>query len=532
MLKSAVICTGLFTAVAETSTPFTPLSTTTPSPGVEEYLPTKMPMPTPPTDDHDDGYDEYGVMTMIYHLLHHASGGRMKEEAPVITDVLPGDFFDTRKTSKLGVYSGEFKLDEYGSVATDVTVYAKTSDNNVNKDDFRYLTIDVQGGTFGHWFGYYPTVKIYNGMGNAYISAYYFKPIPFEPRMSNDSNPDAMVKTTSTPEHYDGDDHDYHRVTLTAKARAEVYLPWDQTAVPCFGSAGADGAWYLIHQFNDERLHCVVFDDHKAWYSASHPKRRDPVWITSGDVILAIRKRSGYMRGYRVKSLAHGLPYIIQWRGVQRGMQSTTANIEEGCGGFCIFGDYSQMYTVDDTYRVEDSTIELSFDHSVLTTTTPYPTTLALPLKAPLNQLLLKAPLALPLKAPLNQLLLKAPLALPLKAPLNQLLLKAPLALPLKAPLALPLKAPLALPLKAPLALPPKAPLAPPLKAPLAPPLKALLKQLFFLRVSSLHLLLDSNSLDDPSCIYLLLIDMLVDIDMKLSDFHEWIDEFNKSCRV
>ncbi|KAF4659309.1 hypothetical protein FOL47_007622, partial [Perkinsus chesapeaki] len=375
MFKSAIICAGLLTAVAETSAPSTPPSTTTPNTTVEEYMPTEMPMPVPPTDD-DYNNDESGPMKMIYDMLHHAFGEGMKEETPAITDIMPGDFFDTRKTSKLGVYSGELKLDEYGSVATDVTVYAKTSDYNVNKDDFRYLTIDVHGGSFGHWFGYNPTVKIYNGMGNAYISAYHFKPLPVEPQMAtgNDSNPDAMITTTPKPEHYEGDDHDYHHVTLTAKARADVYLPWGQTAVPCFGSAGGDGAWYLMHQFSDERLHCVVFDnDYKTWYSASQPDRRDPVWATSGDVILAIRKRSGYMRGYRVKAMAHGLPFILQWRGVQRGMQSTTAKIDEGCGGFCVFGDYSPMYTVDDTYRVEDSTIELNFDHSVLTATTPYP---------------------------------------------------------------------------------------------------------------------------------------------------------------
>ncbi|EER06885.1 hypothetical protein Pmar_PMAR028347 [Perkinsus marinus ATCC 50983] len=289
---------------------------------------------------------------------------------------MPGDFFDTRKTTKFGVYSGDFKLDEYDSVATDVTVYAKTKEYNVNDEDFRYLTVDVHGGTFGHWFGYYPTVKMYNGVGNAYISAYYFRPLPVEPDMMT-GNHSVGEEATTTPKPVDGEhgrDEDYHHVTLTAKARANIYLPWGQTAVPCFGPAGGDGAWYLMHQFGDERLYCVVFDGkYKTWYSADQPKKRDPVWVTSGDVLLAMRKRSGYMRGYRVKVLAHGLPFILQWRGVQRGMQSTTAKIERGCGGFCVFGDYGPMYTVDDTYRVEDSTIELSFDHSVLTATTPYP---------------------------------------------------------------------------------------------------------------------------------------------------------------
>ncbi|EER10267.1 hypothetical protein Pmar_PMAR014425, partial [Perkinsus marinus ATCC 50983] len=51
------------------------------------------------------------------------------------------------------------------------------------------------------------------------------------------------------------------------------------TAVPCFGPAGGDGAWYLMHQFGDERLYCVVFDGkYKTWYSADQPKKRDPVW--------------------------------------------------------------------------------------------------------------------------------------------------------------------------------------------------------------------------------------------------------------
>ncbi|KAF4742983.1 dual specificity protein kinase yak1, partial [Perkinsus olseni] len=45
------------------------------------------------------------------------------------------------------------------------------------------------------------------------------------------------------------------------------------TAVPCFGSAGGDGAWYLMHQFGDERLRCVVFDGrYKTWYYADHPE--------------------------------------------------------------------------------------------------------------------------------------------------------------------------------------------------------------------------------------------------------------------
>ncbi|EER06515.1 hypothetical protein Pmar_PMAR027046, partial [Perkinsus marinus ATCC 50983] len=251
-----------------------------------------------------------------------------------------------------------------------------TKEYNVNDEDFRYLTVGVHGGTFGHWFGYYPTVKMYNGVGNAYISAYYFRPLPVEPDMMT-GNHSVGEEATTTPKPVDGEhgrDEDYHHVTLTAKARANIYLPWGQTAVPCFGPAGGDGTWYLMHQFGDERLHCVVFDGkYKTWYSADQPKKRDSVWVTSGDVLLAMRKRSGYMRGYRVKVLAHGLPFILQWRGVQRGMQSTTAKIERGCGGFCVFGDYGPMYTVDDTYRVEDSTIELSFDHSVLTATTPYP---------------------------------------------------------------------------------------------------------------------------------------------------------------
>ncbi|KAF4657223.1 hypothetical protein FOL46_007501 [Perkinsus olseni] len=374
MFRSTLLYVGLWQAAAEDH-----------NTSVESILPTKMPQP-PTGDDDYHGHDLLNPLQMLYHLYHQGMGGVHHEVTDLmsgalgdvgdITDIMLGDFFDTRKTAKFGIYSSDFNLDEYGSVATDVTVYAKTKEYNVNKDDFRYLSVDVHGGSFGHWFGYNPTVKMFNGVGNVYISAYYFRPLPVEPYMAGGNHSmDEATTTTPRPEQYDhGHDEDYRHVTLTAKARANIYLPWGQTAVPCFGSAGGDGAWYLMHQFGDERLHCVVFDGkYKTWYYADHPERRDPVRVTSGDVLLAMRKHSGYMRGYRVKPLAHGLPFILQWRGVQRGMQSTTAKIERGCGGFCVFGDYGPMYTVDDTYRVDDSTIELSFDHSVLTATTPYP---------------------------------------------------------------------------------------------------------------------------------------------------------------
>ncbi|KAF4675253.1 hypothetical protein FOZ60_001070 [Perkinsus olseni] len=104
--------------------------------------------------------------------------------------------------------------------------------------------------------------------------------------------------------------------------------------------------------FDDERLHCVVFDGkYKTWYYADHPERRDPVRVTSGDVLLAMRKHS--VEGSSTR-------YAVLY-GKDR----------EAVVAFCVFGDYGPMYIVDDTYRVEDSTIELSFDHSVLTATTP-----------------------------------------------------------------------------------------------------------------------------------------------------------------
>ncbi|KAF4684036.1 dual specificity protein kinase yak1, partial [Perkinsus olseni] len=218
----------------------------------ESILPTKMPQP--PTGGDYHGHDLLDPLQMLYHLYHQGMGGVHHEmtdfmsgalgDVGDITDIMPGDFFDTRKTAKFGIYSGDFNLDEYGSVATDVTVYAKTKEYNVNKDDFRYLSVDVHGGSFGHWFGYNPTVKMYNGVGNVYISAYYFRPLPVEPYMaSGNHSMDEATTTTPKPEQYDhGHDEDYYHVTLTAKARATIYLPWGQTAVPCFGSAGGDGA--------------------------------------------------------------------------------------------------------------------------------------------------------------------------------------------------------------------------------------------------------------------------------------------------
>ncbi|EER07578.1 hypothetical protein Pmar_PMAR020316, partial [Perkinsus marinus ATCC 50983] len=203
-------------------------------------LPTKPPQPPTDNGDHEDFFQ------MLHYLFHHGMGGVHSEAADFmpsavgdITDIMPGDFFDTRKTTKFGVYSGDFKLDDYDSVATDVTVYAKTKGYNVNDEDFRYLTVGVHGGTFGHWFGYYPTVKMYNGVGNAYISAYYFRPLPVEPDMMT-GNHSVGEEATTTPKPVDGEhgrDEDYHHVTLTAKARANIYLPWGQTAVPCFGPA-------------------------------------------------------------------------------------------------------------------------------------------------------------------------------------------------------------------------------------------------------------------------------------------------------
>ncbi|KAF4682626.1 hypothetical protein FOZ63_031604, partial [Perkinsus olseni] len=117
----------------------------------ESILPTKMPQPPTGGDDYH-GHDLLDPLQMLYHLYHQGMGGVHHEVTDLmsgalgdvgdITDIMPGDFFDTRKTAKFGIYSGDFNLDEYGSVATDVTVYAKTKEYNVNKDDFRYLSVD------------------------------------------------------------------------------------------------------------------------------------------------------------------------------------------------------------------------------------------------------------------------------------------------------------------------------------------------------------------------------------------------------